>query len=80
MTGTVVDLAPLIDGATRFFEHVRAMALDRAWTEFDNDFKATGKVRLDLLENPDKINPDIERHPELLWVRRPRADGEPRGR
>ena len=79
MTGTVVDLAPVIDGATRFFERVRAMALDRTWTEFDNDFKATGKVRLDLLSNPDQINPDIERHPQLLWMRRPRTEGNPAG-
>jgi hypothetical protein len=67
-----VDLHVIIKEAGEFFDCVRRSALDRGWEEFNDEFKASGKVKLDLLRNPSKINPDIERHPQLLWLRRKR--------
>jgi predicted nucleotidyltransferase component of viral defense system len=74
------DVAAVVAVATDFFERVRLAAVDRGWSEFSDTFKRTGVVKIDLLKNPSRINPRISEHPELLWVRRPKADGEPRGR
>ncbi len=73
MTGSKMDIGPVMEGASRFFEKVRTLAITRSWEEFHSEFRATGRVRLDLLENRSSINPSIERHPQLLWVRMPRS-------
>jgi predicted nucleotidyltransferase component of viral defense system len=72
MTGAKMDIGTVFDGAARFFERVREMAIHRGWEELSREFRATGRIRLDLLRNPSRINPSIDQHPQLLWVRRPR--------
>jgi len=46
---------------------------DRGWTEFKREFEENGKIRLDLLANSAEINPRIEDHPLLLWIREKRG-------
>ena len=46
---------------------------ERGWIEFVREFDENGKIRVDLLENPEMINPDIEAHPLLLWIREKRS-------
>jgi predicted nucleotidyltransferase component of viral defense system len=36
--------------------------------DFQREFIKNGKVRLDLLENPDQVHPGISEHPQLLWL------------
>jgi len=48
----------------------------RGWTGFRKEFIEDGTIRLDLLENPGDINPDIEDHPLLRWIREKRDTGK----
>ena len=45
---------------------------ERGWEEFKKEFDGYGKVRLDLLANPQEIHPEIEDHPLLRWIQEKR--------
>ncbi len=53
-----------------FFKYVLTDLENRNIKEFQSSFYKNGKVRLDLLKNPDAIHPEISNHPQLLWLRK----------
>jgi predicted nucleotidyltransferase component of viral defense system len=56
--------------AMDFAHRITQQCMDKGWMEFKETFWSEGKIRTALLENRDKINPRIENHPQLLWLRK----------
>ena len=64
------DIEELNKKAKTFSENILAELEDRNILEFQSAFYDSGKVKLDLLKNPNLIHPDIQKHPQLLWLRK----------
>lgn len=76
LVGHAVDLRDVQERALGFSSGVLNDALKRGWDDFHDAFWETGTVGLDHLENPGEVNPSIEDHPLLRWVRERRSKGE----
>jgi len=65
-----MDIEELNNEAKTFSENILAELEDRKIREFQSAFYNFGEVQLDLLKNPNSIHPDIQKHPQLLWLRK----------
>ena len=68
------DPKEVFNRANEFLGKVVEELQKRKWPDFKEEFMASGKVNLQYLKDPSLINPQIESHPLLLWVRRKRGD------
>ena len=72
LDGRQLDTEQVTSVARGFTVRVIDEVSQRGWTEFRKGFIEDGTIRLDLLENPGEINPGIEYHPLLRWIREKR--------
>ncbi len=72
LDGRHLDANLVTREAKEFSEFVLEGLSDRGWTDFKKGFDENGRIRLDLLENPREIHPEIEEHPLLRWIQEKR--------
>lgn len=72
MVSYSVDLEEIRDLASKYYEQIIGMCRERAWNDFSERFWTNSYIDFDQFENPNKINPDIEDHPLLRWIREKR--------
>lgn len=65
-----VDLKDIGSEVLVFTKNTIKEAISRGWTEFSKEFRKSGRIRLDLMSNPDAFHPNIAEHPQLLWLRK----------
>ena len=65
-----IDIEELNKKAKTFSDNILAELEDRNIREFQSAFHDSGRVKLDLLKNPNLIHPDIQKHPQLLWLKK----------
>lgn len=63
------DLEEVFSKANGFIGGVIKEIGERSWPEFQRVFLDSGKIDLRFLREPSHINPNIESHPQLLWLR-----------
>jgi predicted nucleotidyltransferase component of viral defense system len=68
-----VDIERIREVAMDYTERILTLCRERDWTDFSEGFWRTGSIDQGQLENPDLINPRIEDHPLLLWIREKRG-------
>jgi len=68
------DPKEVFNRANEFLGKVIGELQKRNWTDFKQEFMDSDRVNLHYLKDPSLINPRIESHPLLLWVRRKRGD------
>jgi predicted nucleotidyltransferase component of viral defense system len=76
MVGFSVDLEEIRDRALDYYNTVIGLCQEREWVVFTDRFWSSGSIDHEMFENPDRINPDIEAHPLLRWLREKRARRE----
>jgi len=65
-----VDLKGIGDEVFVFTKNTIKETISRGGVEFSKEFKNSGKIKLDLMNNPDAFHPNIAEHPQLLWLRK----------
>ena len=63
------DLDEVFERANEYLGKMIEELKRRGWPDFRQEFMDSGKVNLNYLKDPARINPDIESHPLLLWIR-----------
>jgi len=63
------DLDEVFNRANDYLEYFIGELEKRNWPDFKEKFINTGKIDLQYLNDPSKINSNIESHPQLLWIR-----------
>lgn len=68
------DLEVVFNRANEYLVKVVGELEKRNWTDFKQEFMDSGKINLQYLKDPSKINPFIESHPLLQWIRKKRTE------
>jgi len=68
-----LDTKGIVNDAVSFTRKVLEACIGKGWTEFNRAFIKNGTVRTDLLSGTEHMNPDLEGHPQLLWLRKKRS-------
>ena len=74
LDGRQLDTDRVTKEAREFTRYVLDEVTRRDWVEFRKEFDENGKIRMDLLENPQKIHSEIEDHPLLRWIQQKRRE------
>lgn len=64
-----VDPESIRDMASGFFDQMLKQIRERGWEDFSGRFWKTGSIGFEHFDNPKEINPEIEDHPLLRWIR-----------
>ena len=67
-----VDIEEIRRMAAEHTEGILSKCREREWDDFSERFWQTGAIDNGGFENPEEMNPDIEDHPLLLWIRKKR--------
>jgi predicted nucleotidyltransferase component of viral defense system len=67
-----VDIDIIRDRSSEFYDSVMELTRERGWEDFSERFWKTGAIDFEHFDNPRMVNPDIESHSLLLWLREKR--------
>jgi hypothetical protein len=69
LAGQDVHIDKVCAAAENFSNTILEELASHEIAEFQNYFRRTGKIKLDMLNNPDLINLRIQEHPQLQWLK-----------
>ncbi len=76
LVGFTVELEEIRNQASDFFKRIQERTWKRGWEDFSDLFWTSGTIGFDHFDNPLEINPEIECHPLLRWIREKRNRGK----
>lgn len=67
------DLEKIFNRSKEYLEKITGEFEKRNWSDFRSEFLDSGRINLKYIKDPSKINPRIEMHPLLRWIREKRT-------
>ena len=68
LVGGKVRIDAIMDAAMEFSNSTMEELISHGIAKFQGHFRRTGMVKLDMLHNPELMNPRIQKHPQLQWL------------